>query len=312
MTIPTRALGCTGLEVSILGYGAMELRGPEAIAGPEISDAEAGRLLGELLDAGVSLIDTSIDYGRSEELIGRHLSSRRDEFVLASKCGCPLKVEPDWDPPAIGAAHEYTPERIRAGVEQSLSRLRTDCLDLVQVHMSPTRSRMESEGTIEALQALRDEGKLRFIGVSGTLPELPDQIAMGVFDAFQIPYSALQDEHEPCVTAAAETGAGVLVRGATARGTASEDKGWSTEPLSMGGPRPAAKDLWEAANLDEILPEGMSRHEFLLRYTLTHPGLSSAIVGTANVDHMKSNVEIASRGPLPSDLYEEAGRRLAG
>ena len=80
----------------------------------------------------------------------------------------------------------------------------------------------------------------------------------------------------------------------------------------MGGPRPAAKDLWEAAGLDEILLEGMSRHEFLLRYTLSHPGLSSAIVGTAKFEHFRSNAEIASRGPLPADLYEEAGRRLAG
>ncbi|MBS1676308.1 MAG: aldo/keto reductase [Actinobacteria bacterium] len=312
MTIPTRSLGGTGVEVSILGYGAMELRGPDAIAGPEIADADAGRLLNELLDAGVTLIDTSIDYGRSEELIGRYLGSRRDEYFLASKCGCPLTIEPDWDPPAIGAAHDYAPERVRAGVEQSLARLGTDRLDLLQVHMSPSRTRMESEGTVEALQELQAAGKVRFIGISGTLPELPDHIAMGVFDVFQIPYSGLQAEHEPCIAAAAAAGAGVLVRGATARGTASEDKAWGTEPLAMGPPRPAARDLWEAAGLDEILPEGMGRHEFLLRYTLSHPGLSSAIVGTANLDHLRSNAEIASRGPLPADLYAEAGRRLAG
>lgn len=312
MTIPSRSLGSTGVEVSILGYGAMELRGPSAIAGPEISDADAARLLHELLDAGVTLIDTSIDYGRSEELIGKHLGDRRDEFFLASKCGCPLEIEPDWDPPAVGAAHEYTPERIRAGVEQSLARLRTDRLDLLQVHMSPARSRMESEGTVVALQELQEEGKVRFLGISGTLPELPDHLEMGVFDVFQIPYSGLQAEHEPWIRAAGEAGAGVLVRGATARGTASEDKAWGTEPLAMGPARPAAKDLWEAADLDEILPEGMSRHEFLLRYTLSHPDLSSAIVGTANVEHFRSNAEIAARGPLPADLYAEAGRRLAG
>jgi aryl-alcohol dehydrogenase-like predicted oxidoreductase len=310
MTIPTKVLGRTGVEVSMLGYGAMELRGPDAVAGPVLSDADAGTLLNEVLDAGVNLIDTSVDYGRSEELIGRYIGPRREEFFLASKCGCPLEIDPEWDPPAIGAAHEYTPERVRAGVEQSLERLRTDRLDLVQVHMSPSRSRLESEGTIEALEQLRDEGKVRFIGVSGTLPELSDQIAMGVFDVFQIPYSALQGEHESCIVAAAEAGAGVIIRGGTARGTASEDKGWRVEPLSMGGPKAPAKDLWEAAGLDEILPEGMSRHEFLLRFTLSHPGLSSTIVGTSKVAHFKSNAEIASRGPLPADLYDEAKRRL--
>src|ERR1700684_600653 len=93
MTIPTRVLGRTGAEVSVLGYGAMELRGQ--LSGPAITGQDAGRLLNELLDAGVNLIDTSVDYGRSEELIGRHLSSRRSEFFLASKCGCPVSLPPD-------------------------------------------------------------------------------------------------------------------------------------------------------------------------------------------------------------------------
>ena len=308
--IPTRVLGRTGEEVSILGYGAMELRGPDAMGGPTISDAEAGRLLHAVLDAGVNLIDTSIEYGRSEELIGRHLSSRRDEFFLASKCGCPLEIEPGWDPPAVGAAHDYTPHRIRAGVEQSLRRLQTDHLDLVQVHMSPARAQMESDGTIEELEKLRGEGKVRFIGMSGILPNLPDHIAMGVFDVFQIPYSAVQDEHEPYITQAAETGAGILIRGGAARGTASEDKNWSVEPLSLTGPRAPAKDLWQAAGLDELLSDAMSRHEFLLRFTLSHPALSSAIVGTSQLAHFQANAEIAARGPLPAELYEEATRRL--
>jgi len=310
VTLPTRVLGRTGVEVTILGYGSMELRGPDAMGGPAISDADAGRLLNEVLDAGVNLIDTSIDYGRSEELIGRHLSSRRDELFLASKCGCPLTIEPGWAPPDVGAAHAYTPDRLRAGVEQSLSRLDTDRLDLVQVHMSPTRTQMEADGTIEELENLRAEGKARFIGMSGVLPNLPDHIAMGVFDVFQIPYSAVQAEHEPCIVQAAEAGAGVLVRGGAARGTASEDKSWSVEPLTLSGGATSARNVWEAAGLDEILPKDMSRHEFLLRFTLSHPALSSAIVGTSTLAHFKSNVEIASRGPLPGELYHDAKRRL--
>src|ERR1700722_8495546 len=93
MTIDTRPLGRTGTDVTILGYGAMELRGEPR--GPAIEDEEAGRLLNAVLDGGINLIDTSIDYGASEELIGRYLANRREEFFLASKCGCPLE-----DPPA--------------------------------------------------------------------------------------------------------------------------------------------------------------------------------------------------------------------
>ena len=88
----TRRLGRTGADVTILGYGAMELRGQPH--GPAIDDDDAGRLLNEVLDGGINLIDTSIDYGRSEDLIGRYLGHRRDEYFLASKCGCLLSPPP--------------------------------------------------------------------------------------------------------------------------------------------------------------------------------------------------------------------------
>src|ERR1700691_3557839 len=171
MAIQTRPLGRTGANVTILGYGAMELRGQPR--GPAITDDEAGRLLGAVLDSGIDLIDTSVDYGHSEELIGRYLSSRRDEYFLASKCGCPLSPPPDATGPY---AHDYSAANVRAGVDQSLRRLRADRLDLVQVHMSPTVEEMEAGGTIEELFKLRDEGKIRFLGMSGILPELPNQI----------------------------------------------------------------------------------------------------------------------------------------
>ena len=130
-----RTLGGTGADVTILSYGAMELRGGPR--GPEIADEDAGRLLNAVLDAGLNLIDTSPDYGRSEELIGTHIGHRRDEFFLASKCGCPLELPAATPPPY---PHDYSPGNVRADVEQSLRRLRTDHLDLVQVHMSPSQN----------------------------------------------------------------------------------------------------------------------------------------------------------------------------
>jgi aryl-alcohol dehydrogenase-like predicted oxidoreductase len=302
VSVPTRALGRTGFEVTVLGFGAMELRGRPR--GPEVSDHDAERLLHAVLDSGLNLIDTSVDYGFSEELIGRFLSSRRDEYFLCSKCGCPLSVAPDTPAPY---PHDYTAENVRAGVEQSLRRLRTDRLDLVQVHMSPTLEELRDGGTVEELMKLRDEGKIRFIGMSGTLPELPDHIDMGVFDVFQIPYSLFQRRYERWVARAGEGGAGVLVRGGVGRGTASEDKNWSVEPLS--GADGAAQDIWQAARLDELL-DGIDRHEFVLRFTLGHPALSTTIVGTSKVAHLQRNVEMAARGPLPADVHAEAVRRL--
>jgi aryl-alcohol dehydrogenase-like predicted oxidoreductase len=303
MTIPTRTLGRTGVEVSVLGYGAMELRGPPR--GPAIEDADAGRLLNAALDTGITLIDTSIDYGRSEELIGQYLSSRRAEYFLASKCGCEPTPPPDATPPY---PHDYSAANVRTGVEQSLRRLQADHLDLVQVHMSPSRDQLESGGTVEEMIRLRDEGKVRFLGMSGIEPNLADHIAMGVFDVFQIPYSALQRGHESLISEAAERGAGVLIRGGVARGTASDEKAWSVRPLS-GGDVPA-EATWQAAGLDELLEDGMTRHEFILRFTLSLPSLSSTIVGTSSLDHLHGNAAMASRGPLPADVYAEAVRRL--
>ena len=302
MAIERRPLGRTGTEVTILGYGAMELRGQPR--GPAITDEAAGQVLNAVLDAGINLIDTSVDYGRSEELIGRYLGHRRDEYFLASKCGCPLDLPTGTPPPY---PHDYRPANVRAGVEQSLRRLGTDRLDLVQVHMSPSREQLEQDQTIGTLQSLRDEGKVRFIGMSGILPNLPDHLAMGVFDVFQIPYSALQREHEELISAAAAAGAGTLIRGGAARGTLAADK--TGQPGPIGLPPGAGQERWAAAGLDGLL-DGMSRMEFVLRFTLSHPGLSSTIVGTANPEHLRANLAVAGRGPLPGDLYAEALSRL--
>jgi aryl-alcohol dehydrogenase-like predicted oxidoreductase len=304
MTIERRPLGRTGADVTILGYGAMELRGRPR--GPAITDEEAGRLLNAVLDGGINLIDTSIDYGRSEELIGRYVGHRRDEYFLASKCGCPLGDPPPGATPPF--PHDYGPGNIRAGIEHSLRRLRTDRLDLVQVHMSPSRAQLQADGTVETLLALRAEGKVRFIGMSGTLPNLPDHIALGVFDVFQIPYSAVQREHEDLITAAAAAGAGTLIRGGAARGGPAQDKDWRHGPLGL--PEGEGRHRWESSGVDELLAD-MSRLEFVLRFTLSHPELSSTIVGTSKVDHLRSNLAIAAKGPLPAALYERAGKRLA-
>jgi aryl-alcohol dehydrogenase-like predicted oxidoreductase len=300
MTIETRPLGRTGTDVTILGYGAMELRGQPH--GPATAGEDAGQLLNEVLDAGINLIDTSPDYGGSEELIGRYVGHRRDEYFLASKCGCLLGPPPPGARPPF--PHDWSAANVRADVEQSLRRLGTDRLDLVQVHLSPSRAQLEADDTVPTLLALRDEGKVRFIGMSGILPNLPDHIAMDVFEVFQIPYSAVQREHEDLITAAAATGAGTLIRGGAARGTASEDKNWTVQPLSSSGP--PAQDRWQAAGLDKLLDDGMSRHEFILRFTLSHPALSSTIVGTSSLDHLRGNLAIAEKGPLPADLYQRA------
>jgi aryl-alcohol dehydrogenase-like predicted oxidoreductase len=294
--LPKRTLGRSGLEVTTLGFGAMELRG--APGGPEITDQQAEKVLNAVLDAGINFIDTSIDYGRSEELMGRLIAHRRSEYFLASKCGCVPGA-------GMGAEHIHTAENIRAGVEQSLRRLKTDYLDLVQFHRSLTRRQFEEQGALEAALALKKAGKVRLVGVSGTLPQLAEQIDMGVFDAFQIPYSALQREHEEIIARASAAGAGIIIRGGVARGAPTD---WQRAYYMLPGS--SMRERWEQARLDDLL-DGMNRAEFMLRFTLSNPDLDTTIVGTKDAGHLRDNIATALKGPLPDNVVQEAKRRLA-
>jgi aryl-alcohol dehydrogenase-like predicted oxidoreductase len=297
--LSTRTLGRTGLRVTQLGYGAMELRG--APRGPVVDDAQAEQVLRAVVDGGINYIDTSIDYGVSEERIGATLSSRRSEFYLASKCGCAVNPAPGERPD-----HVFTRENVVAGVEQSLRRLRTDYLDVVQFHASPSPEVLKQQGGLEALQDLQRQGKVRFLGISGTLPNLPEQIRTGVFDVFQIPYSALQPEHEQLISDAAAAGGGTVIRGGVVKGALAADKDGAAPRGVAVDPREA----WDRAHLDDLL-EGASRNEFILRYTLSHPDMHTTIVGTANLEHLAANLAAARKGPLAPDVYLEARRRLA-
>src|SRR4030095_10707015 len=125
--IPKRALGRTGLQVTMLGYGAMELRGVPR--GRDVTDKQEETILHAVLDAGLKYIDTSIDYGVSEERIGRYIGDRRSEYYLASKCGCLVGAAPA--PRCQLSSHVFTRADILAGLEQSLARLRTDYLDVL-------------------------------------------------------------------------------------------------------------------------------------------------------------------------------------
>jgi aryl-alcohol dehydrogenase-like predicted oxidoreductase len=293
--LPKRPLGRTGLQITMLGYGAMELRG--APRGRDISESQAETILNTVLDAGINYIDTSIDYGLSEERIGRYLGDRRSEYYLASKCGCLVGAPPA--PRGQRSAHLFTRDNILAGVNQSLARMKTDYLDVVQFHSSPSCRTLEEHGAVEALLELKQAGKVRFIGMSGTLPHLVDHIATGVFDVFQIPYSAVEREHEAVITAAAQAGAGIVIRGGAAKGAPTEGKQAGIQ-----------WQRWQAARLDDLLA-GMSPMEFILRFTITHPEFDTTIVGTVNPDHLRANLAALQAGPLPSDLYVEAKHRLA-
>lgn len=295
-----RPMGKTGMTISRLGYGAMELSGPPRAR--DLSESQVEGFLNRLLDAGINYIDTSIDYGLSETLIGKTMAKRRSEFFLASKCGCAVGLEGSDK----GESHDFSYDNVMAGIEQSLQRLRTDHLDVVQVHGSPSRKDLEAAGGIEAMVKAKEQGKVRHLGISARLPKLADFIDADYFSVVQVPYSALQRTNEDALAALRKAGKAVVCRGVTGRGA--PGKNWSTRPI--GTAEGEVRDIWEKAKIDELL-DGMSPIEFMIRYALSNDAVDTAIVATTNADHLATNIGYANKGPLDAKMLGEAKQRLA-
>ena len=163
-----RLLGKTGLAVSVLGFGTAEI-------GFENADqATVDRLVGICADAGVNFMDTAECYEDSEEKLGLAMSRRRQDFLLFTKCGHAAGLEGvDW-----------TPAVLTKGLERSLRRLRTEYVDLLQLH-SCSADILERTDVVQALVEARQSGKTRFIGYSGDSTDALAAITTGVFDTLQ-------------------------------------------------------------------------------------------------------------------------------
>jgi aryl-alcohol dehydrogenase-like predicted oxidoreductase len=294
-TLLTSTLGRTGLKVTRLSFGAMEIRGSRIWRGRAVTDKQAQTILNAVLDEGINFIDTANDYGRSEELIGKYIAHRRKEFYLATKCGCTVvrKDENTDDTP-----HVWTRDNLFRGLNESLQRMKTDYIDIMQLH-NPSVEDTEKNHLVDALKEMQQQGKVRFISISTTLPHLPTYLKWGVFDTFQIPYSALEREHEDWISKTAEAGIGTIIRGGVARGEVG---------VGLG-----SEDRWkkyEEANLDELREPRESRTAFMLRFTLSHPDVNTTIVGTLYPEHLRENIAALEKGPLPANVFEEVKLRL--
>lgn len=192
----TRFLGSSGIEVTRVGLGTWAIGG-----GPwwgETDDAESIRAIHAALDAGVNLIDTAPAYGfgHSEEVVGRAIRDRRHGVVLATKCGL-------WWDDGTGSVffqqsgktvrRSLDPRTIRVEVEASLRRLGTDRIDLMQTHWQATpEAPTPIADTMACLMRLRDEGKIRAIGVSNATPaQMDEYLAAGAIVSCQPRYSIL-------------------------------------------------------------------------------------------------------------------------
>ena len=277
-----RVLGRTGLRVSALGFGGSEIGYENA----SLRDVE--RLLAAALDAGLNVIDTAECYFGSERLIGRAASPRRAEFFLFTKCGHDQGFGlPEW-----------TPRLIEATVERSLRLLRTDRVDLLQLH-SCREKVLEKGDVIETLERLRSAGKTRFIGYSGDGSDALAAVRTGRFDALQISISvADQEAIDLVLPEARERGLGIITKRSIANAA------WRSRS------RPADAyhhPYWERlGKLDYPFLKGPLAGSIAtaLRFTLAVPGVATALVGTKTPGRWEENAALVSAGPLPPGEYD--------
>ena len=273
--IERRVYDDSGLRVSALGLGAGQL------GDQRLSDAEAEALLLGALDAGITLLDTAPSYGVSEARIGKYLGARRGEVVLSTKLGYGVPGVPDW-----------TGLCITGGVEQALRVMRTDRIDIAHLHSCP-RDVLERGEVISALEAAKAAGKLRAIAYSGENEDLDYALACGRFDGLMASLNPFEQRVADHVLPRLD-GLGFIAKRPVA------NHPWRFDAQPVGD---YCEPYWRRMQaMAWTPPEGMDWGEFALRFTLSIPGVASAIVGTGRLAHLHENIAWAAGGPLDPDV----------
>lgn len=277
-----RRLGKTGMNVSVLGLGGSEM------GYQHLSITAAKRLLNEAVDAGITAIDTAECYATSEELIGEALGKRRKDYCLFTKCG----HESGWSYP------DWRPESLLRSIQRSLKRLKTDHVDLVQLH-SCSEAELRKGTVIETLRRARELGYTRFIGYSGDSQAALYAVECGEFDTLQTSVNLADQEALDLFLPSAENhNIGVIAKRPLA------NVAWHN------GDRPPSDSYGRAywQRLQKL------KYEFLkadlketvalaLRFTLSVPGVHTAIVGTAKPGRFAENSAAVAAGPLSQKTF---------
>ncbi len=279
-----RRFGQTDMVVSVLGFGGAE------IGYDRTSQRAVTHLLAGALDAGLNVIDTAECYVDSEELIGNAVGDRRQDFHLFTKCGHPNSWErEDWRPASL-----------LASIERSLQRLRTDHVDLIQLH-SCSLAELRRGHAIEALEQARARGLARYVGYSGDGEAARYAVECGRFDALQTSVSiADQEAIELTLPLARERGLGVVAK----RPLANVVWRYRRKPDSY------YEDYWtRLRRLDYPFLRREGAVATALRFTLSVPGVHTAIVGTTKPQRWRENAALLQAGDLPSGEFDRIRTR---
>ena len=295
-----KSLGNTGLELSVLGFGGAPIGGKDGGAYGAFNEASAIKALHRALDLGINFIDTSPYYAltESESILGKALKGiNRDDFIMASKVG-----RYDFD------LFDFSAERVTKSVDESLARLGLEHIDVLQVHdIEFGNIQQVIDETLPALRKLQQDGKIRFLGVTG----LPLKIYRLVLEQTDLDvilsychYSLNDNSLETLIPYLQEKQVGII----------------SASPLSMallaeGGPpewHPASEEIKAAASkaVRYCLDNGTSLRQLALQYSTSNPDISCTVVGMQRPEFVESNVA-ALELPLDTDLLKAVQDILA-
>lgn len=284
-TVP---FGNLGVHVSELGFGGSE------IGFGDVPQSDVDLLLNTALDLGVNVIDTAECYSESESKIGRAVSHRRSEFFLFTKCGH-SRVEglPDWDP-----------KLLTLQIDESLQKLRTDCLDLVQLHSCSLEFLQRGE-VIEVLEAAKQAGKTRWIGYSGDREEALYAASCGRFDTLQTSCNLFdQQVLDETIPTALRNGMGIIAK----RPIGNAVWRWATLEECPAYPKPYWQRM-QALDFPE-LKSAANPAQLALGFTRLS-GVHTMIVGASGVGRIHANVAILDSltTQLEAATYDALRRR---
>jgi aryl-alcohol dehydrogenase-like predicted oxidoreductase len=313
-----RLLGTHGPSVSEIGFGAWALGGQWG--GQE--DKESIAALHAAIDAGINFIDTAQGYGdgRSERVVASVLKDRKEEIFVATKTP---PAEGPWPPsPYCRWQDRYGAAYLRQNVNERLKNLGVECLDLLQLH-TWTRAWNDDPQPLLVLRQLRDQGKIRQIGVS--TPEqdqncVIDLMRSGLVDVVQIIFNIFdQEAAAQILPVAAETGTGVIVRVALDEGslTAKYPPDHSFPDTDFRHQYFAGDRLARTMNRVEAIRDDIKRYglgeqytmaDVALKFALAPPVVSTVIAGIRNVEHAKLNAGVSELPDLPAALLSDLQR----
>lgn len=316
-TMRYRLLGKTGLRVSEIGFGAWAIGGPFEVAGVPLgwsntSDDDSLAAIRRARDLGVNFFDTSDIYGlgRSESLLGIVLSRNREKSIISTKVG-------NVRTPAGEFRKDFSKKHIFFAIDGSLKRLRTDYVDLYQVH-NPTISDLEKEEVQEAMEQLQEWGKIRFWGVSVTTPQDGLEVMRrGWGYTLQVLYNIInQQPAEQLLPMAKQKNFGIIARVPLASGllsgkyTAETNFGVNDVRQNFLTPRRLVEVMEKIAEVKGII-SGVTRSlpEAALKFCLADDAVSAVIPGARNARQAELNA-VASGDPLPPEVVAKLREKL--